>query len=49
MALPLPQMKDALKKVYRGSQQWQDKVDAMKRDQIVAIYHRFVQQKLIKV
>lgn len=45
----LPQMKDAIKNVYRGSQQWQDKVDKMARPQVLAIYQRFVQQRVIKV
>lgn len=44
----LPQMRDMLKKAYSGPD-WALKVDKMPRKQVLDVFNRLVQQKVIKV
>lgn len=45
MSISIGQMRNYLKKLYRGAQKWIDKVDKMPDMQVYAIYMRMIESK----
>lgn len=45
MSISIGQMRNHLKKLYRGAQKWVDKVDKMSDMQVYAIYMRMLESK----
>lgn len=43
MSISINQMRNYLKKLYRGAQKWVDKVDKMPDKQVYAIYMRILE------
>lgn len=43
MSISIDQMRNHLKKLYRGAQKWIDKVDRMPDMQVYAIYMRMIE------
>ena len=49
MSISIDQMRNHLKKLYRGAQKWVDKVNKMSDKQVYAIYMRMIEsQHLMK-
>ena len=44
--MSIEQMKEEIKKVY-PKETWESKIERMTDKQIIAIYHRFLEEKLI--
>lgn len=45
MSISIDQMRNHLKKLYRGAQKWVNKVDKMSDMQVYAIYMRMIESK----
>ena len=45
MSISIAQMRNYLKKLYRGAQKWVDKVNKMSDKQVYAIYMRMIESK----
>ena len=45
MSISIDQMRNHLKKLYRGAQKWVDKVDKMSNMQVYAIYMRMIESR----
>lgn len=45
MSISIDQMRNYLKKLYRGAQKWVDKVNKMPDKQVYAIYMRMIESK----
>ena len=45
MSISIDQMRNYLKKLYRGAQKWVDKVNKMSDKQVYAIYMRMIESQ----
>ena len=45
MSISINQMRNYLKKLYRGAQKWVDKVNKMSDKQVYAIYMRMIESR----
>ena len=45
MSISIDQMRNYLKKLYRGAQKWVDKVNKMSDKQVYAIYMRMIESR----